>query len=232
LHACPTCPSGWSCSDQQSIILLEFVYFTYQEIEGEEHGLGTRCRNEHIASWKVKSNSWEKQQMQAHSKQFWLLTYYSLQGFGVKLIAGTGAVASLQGPASAYLRIRAFAQPALLVIIVTQASLLAQKDSWSPALAVMAQVVVNFTLDVALIVFCGAGVAGAAWATVAAQYLGAVLLVQRLYAAGRVRFQPQLGNAWQQARPLAAVLAPLVVVYVSRNLCYLLLQVCCYLLYC
>jgi MATE family multidrug resistance protein len=150
-----------------------------------------------------------------------------VQGFGATLIVKTGAVASLQGPATAYLRIRSFAQPALLAIIVTQSSLLAQKDSWSPALAVTAQVVVNFTLDIVLIVFGGAGVAGAAWATVAAQYLGAVLLVQRLCSTGRVRFTSRLAEAWRQARPLALVLAPLVVVYVSRNLCYLLLQVCC-----
>jgi Na+-driven multidrug efflux pump len=132
-------------------------------------------------------------------------------------------VASLQAPAAAYLRVRSFAQPALLVSIVTQSCLLAQRDSRSPALAVLLQVVVNASLDLALIVYAGAGVVGAAWATVAAQYLGMLLLLQRLRAKGGVWYRG-LRTTAARARALWATLAPLVVVYVSRNLCYALLQ--------
>lgn len=147
-----------------------------------------------------------------------------VQAAGPQLIAATGAVESIRAPAALYLHIRAFAQPALLVGIVAQACLLAQRDSRSPALAVALQVAVNATLDTALIVFAKAGIAGAAWATVAAQYLGALLLLQRLRAKRRVWFRSlQVG-----ARKIATLwktLAPLIVVYVSRNLCYALLQV-------
>ena len=149
-----------------------------------------------------------------------------LQAFGDRVIAATGAVASLQAPAASYLHIRAFAQPALLVSIVTQSCLLAQKDSRSPALAVALQVVVNATLDTVLIAYGGAGVAGAAWATVIAQYLGMLLLLQRLHTKRTVWYRG-LKVGWGSVASLWKVLAPLVVVYVSRNMCYALLQVRC-----
>jgi Na+-driven multidrug efflux pump len=132
---------------------------------------------------------------------------------------------SLQAPATAYLQVRSLAQPALLVSIVAQACLLAQQDSRSPALSVLLQVVVNASLDAALIVYAGAGVVGAAWATVAAQYLGMLLLLQRLHVTGRVHFRRQVASAVKRLAALWKVLAPLVVVYVARNLCYMLLQV-------
>jgi Na+-driven multidrug efflux pump len=144
--------------------------------------------------------------------------------FGTRLIVATGAVASVQGPAATYLRVRTFAQPALLVSIVTQSCLLAQRDSRSPALAVLLQVVINAVLDTVLIVAFKAGVTGAAWATVIAQYLGMLLLLQRLRAKRRVLFG-SVQQGLQRARVLWATLAPLTVVYVSRNLCYALLQV-------
>jgi hypothetical protein len=86
------------------------------------------------------------------------------------------------------------------------------------------QVVVNTTLDIYLITQLGMGVVGAAWATVVAQYLGMLLLLARLRS-GPVAFR--FGKAfWQRLGDLWRTLAPLVVVYVSRNLCYMRLQVC------
>lgn len=149
-----------------------------------------------------------------------------LQTFGAQLIAATRAVDTLQGPALAYLRVRAFAQPALLVSIVTQSCLLAQRDSRSPALSVMLQVAVNASLDISLIVCAGAGVVGAAWATVAAQYLGMLLLLQRMQTTGTVQYVWDVRAAVARVAGLWRVLAPLVIVYVARNLCYMLLQVC------
>lgn len=48
----------------------------------------------------------------------------------------------------AYLRVRSFAQPALLVSVVTQSVLLAERDSLSPSLAVLAQVLSPFDLTI------------------------------------------------------------------------------------
>eukprot|EP00892_Ulva_mutabilis_P003019 jgi/Ulvmu1/12718/UM095_0022.1 len=147
----------------------------------------------------------------------------ALKVFGGQIIAATGAVPELLAPATAYLQVRAAAQPALLVSLVAQSCLLAQRDSRSPAAAVLLQVIVNAGLDVFLIVQAGAGVVGAAWATVAAQYLGMALLLWRVQATGRVRLRLVKGLAGR-LRELWRTLAPLVVVYVARNLCYMRLQ--------
>ena len=179
----------------------------------------------------VSGSSGHASPLCAHCRMHSCMVYVSprpspciVQVFGDRLIAATGAVASLQAPAASYLHIRAFAQPALLVSIVTQSCLLAQKDSRSPALAVALQVAVNATLDSVLIAYAGAGVAGAAWATVIAQYLGMLLLLQRLHAKRTVWYRG-LKVGWDSVATLWKVLAPLVVVYVSRNMCYALLQV-------
>lgn len=154
-----------------------------------------------------------------------------LQVFASQIIAATGAVPELLAPAASYMRVRAAAQPALLVSIVAQSCLLAQRDSRSPAEAVLLQVAVNAALDVYLIVSFGAGVVGAAWATVAAQYLGMALLLWRLRRTGRVKLRLLAGLAGG-LRDLWKTLAPLVVVYVARNLCYMRLQVRCSFMTC
>lgn len=63
-----------------------------------------------------------------------------LQVYGPQMIAATGAAVELRPMAEAYLRVRSFAQPALLVSVVTQSVLLAERDSLSPSLAVLFQV--------------------------------------------------------------------------------------------
>lgn len=137
-----------------------------------------------------------------------------LQLFAAQLIAATGAVSELLSPATAYLRVRAFAQPALLVSIVTQSCLLAQRDSKSPAYSVLLQVLVNAAGDVLLITQLGMGVVGAAWATVAAQYLGMLLLLNRLANSGRVQFKLQ-SSLWARLKDLWTTLAPLVCIFAA-----------------
>ena len=61
-------------------------------------------------------------------------------------------------------------------IVVSQATLLAQRKSLLPCLVIAASALVNLGLDVFLIVNCGMGVAGAAWATLASQYLAMGLM--------------------------------------------------------
>ena len=62
-------------------------------------------------------------------------------------------------------------------IVVSQATLLAQRKSLLPCLVIAASAFVNLGLDVFLIVNCGMGVAGAAWATLASQYLAMGLML-------------------------------------------------------
>lgn len=55
-----------------------------------------------------------------------------LQLWGPRLLLATGADAALLGPALTYLRIRAVAAPAAILVQVAQAGLLGQRDSLSP----------------------------------------------------------------------------------------------------
>lgn len=91
---------------------------------------------------------------------------------------GTGcAAATLIPPAIEYVRIRALAFPATVVAAVAQAVLIGQKDTRSPMQSVILAALVNFSLDLVLVVMLGLGVVGAAWATVASQYCAAALLL-------------------------------------------------------
>jgi Na+-driven multidrug efflux pump len=140
----------------------------------------------------------------------------NVQVFASWLIVATGAVSDLVPSATTYLRVRAFAQPALLISIVTQSCLLAQKDSKSPAHSVLLQVVVNSAGDILLITQLGMGVVGAAWATVAAQYLGMLLLLKRLGNSSRVQFELHSSLA-KRLRDLGNTLAPLVCVACAQS---------------
>lgn len=64
--------------------------------------------------------------------------------------------------------------------MTAQAGLLAQRDSVTPLLAVLLQLVANIAGDYYLVAVLKQGVAGAAWATVASQYLGVACLLLAL----------------------------------------------------
>ena len=84
-----------------------------------------------------------------------------------------GASAEVADPAVAYLRIRALATPAVLVVMTGHGAFRGHKDTKTP-LAVAAGVNgLNLALDPILIFALGLGLEGAAWATVVAQYAGA-----------------------------------------------------------
>jgi len=67
-----------------------------------------------------------------------------------------------------------------------QSGLLAQKDSWTPCLGVLVQLVLNCACDVLLIGYFRQGLAGAAWATVFAQWAGTLVTLWSLPRGGRV----------------------------------------------
>jgi Na+-driven multidrug efflux pump len=111
-----------------------------------------------------------------------MLIYHSLlhlpclQLFADRLVAMTGAQPSVVLLSCQYLKIRAAAQPAVMVIMTCQASLIAQRDSFTPFLSVLLSTSVNFLGNVIFVAWLGMGLAGAAWTTVATQYVGASAL--------------------------------------------------------
>ena len=98
-----------------------------------------------------------------------------------------GADPEIAGPAVSYLRIRALATPAVLVVTAGHGAFRGHMDTKTPLKVALGVNLVNLVLDPILIFTFGWGLEGAAIATVVAQYIGAVwflrLLVTRNMAA-------------------------------------------------
>lgn len=93
---------------------------------------------------------------------------------GDLLVRLMGATGELRGPALDYLRVRALAGPAVLLIMAGHGIFRGFQDTRTPFRVTLGLNVVNLVLDPVLIFGLGWGLKGAAWATVAAQWVGAV----------------------------------------------------------
>jgi putative MATE family efflux protein len=104
-----------------------------------------------------------------------------------RLVDLMGAGSDVAGPAVSYLRIRALAAPAVLVVTAGHGAFRGHKDTRTPLRVALGVNVLNFVLDPLLIFGLGWGLEGAAVATVIAQYVGALwflrLIVSRQMAA-------------------------------------------------
>lgn len=89
----------------------------------------------------------------------------------VDLMGATGDVAS---EAVSYLRIRALATPAVLIVMAGHGAFRGYKDTRTPLIVAAGVNGLNVVLDPLLIFTLGLGLDGAALATVIAQYVGAV----------------------------------------------------------
>lgn len=92
----------------------------------------------------------------------------------LRLMGASGAVL---GPSLVYLRIRLLAAPAMLLIRVGHGIYRGNEDTRTPMVLSVGLNVVNLVLDPLLIFGLGWGIAGAAWATVIAQWTGAAAFV-------------------------------------------------------
>ena len=76
-----------------------------------------------------------------------------------------------------YSRIRSFGALIAVPTIIGQAAFLASKDSVTPLKAVLVGSILNIVGDIYLVCYCGRGIAGAAWATMASQLGSALYLL-------------------------------------------------------
>jgi putative MATE family efflux protein len=97
----------------------------------------------------------------------------ALLGGADLLVQLMGATGELRGPALEYLRIRALAGPAVLLLMAGHGIFRGFQDTRTPLRVTLALNVVNLVLDPLLIFGLGWGLTGAAWATVVAQWAGA-----------------------------------------------------------
>jgi len=145
---------------------------------------------------------------------------------GEAALAATGSVPELLQAGLGYLRIRLLSCPAVLCTMVLQAGLLAQKDSVTPLLAVLISGGFNIVGDIFLIRTMKMGLAGAAWATTAAQYVALIVLLLLGYsknAKNDVALTSERPTK-QEFKPFLSAVGPLFFLYVSKNVCYLMLQ--------
>jgi MATE family multidrug resistance protein len=107
--------------------------------------------------------------------------------FAPTLVRWMQASGEVVEPAVEYLRVRALAVPALLIVTVGHGAYRGFQDTRTPLIVTLAVNGLNAILDPLLIFGAGLGIAGAAWATVLAQWVGAATFVRLL--AGRARLE-------------------------------------------
>jgi MATE family multidrug resistance protein len=97
-----------------------------------------------------------------------------LIGFGPIILSVMGASGELFAPSLAYLQIRALAGPAVILMMAGHGIFRGYQDTATPMRLTLMLNVVNLVLDPVLIFGFGWGLEGAAWATVLAQWAGAL----------------------------------------------------------
>lgn len=102
-----------------------------------------------------------------------LSAFIVLQTGGPWLLDVMQTPEAAQADALAYLRIRAFAAPAVLLMLVGHGAFRGRQDTATPLRITLAFNLVNLVLDPILIFVVGWGLAGAAVATTIAQWIGA-----------------------------------------------------------
>jgi MATE family multidrug resistance protein len=104
----------------------------------------------------------------------------ALELLAVPIVKLMGAGPDLQEPALSYLRIRALAGPAVLLVTAGHGAFRGYRDTRTPLLVTLGLNAVNLVLDPLFIFVFGWGIRGAALATLAAQWVGALWFVHLL----------------------------------------------------
>jgi MATE family multidrug resistance protein len=121
---------------------------------------------------------------------------------GRPLLTAMGAEGGVVEESLTYLSIRAFALPALMVVTVGHGVFRGFQDTRTPLVVTLGLNAVNLVLDPILIFGLGWGVAGAAVATVIAQWTGAMWFLALLWAR-REHMEIRLTlPTWVELRPL------------------------------
>lgn len=127
-----------------------------------------------------------------------------LQLLARPLLQLMGASPEMMGPALSYLRVRALAGPAVLLITASHGAFRGYQDTRTPMVVTIGFNIVNASLDPLLIFVLDWGVAGAAAATAIAQWLGALVFLWLLL--GRRREALGVRLQWPRLRSLVPFL--------------------------
>lgn len=105
----------------------------------------------------------------------------ALEVFAVPIVTLMGAGPDLREPALSYLRIRALAGPAVLLVTAGHGAFRGYQDTRTPLVVTLGLNAVNLVLDPLFIFGLGWGLEGAAIATLIAQWLGALWFLDLLF---------------------------------------------------
>ncbi|KAJ6821918.1 protein DETOXIFICATION 46, chloroplastic isoform X1 [Iris pallida] len=145
-------------------------------------------------------------------------------------LLGTHILAAFTGPenlhllsaANTYVQIRAIAWPAILVGMVAQSASLGMKDSWGPLKALAVASAVNGFGDIILCCVWDYGIAGAAWATMLAQVVAALMMMSALNQTGFKAFSLSIPSPGELLQ-IFEIAAPVFVTMTSKVAFYSLL---------
>jgi MATE family multidrug resistance protein len=104
------------------------------------------------------------------------------------IVDAFGATGGVLEQSAAYLKIRVLSMPAMLLAMVAVGVYRGHQDTRTPLYVALVMNLVNLVLDPILIFGAGLGVAGAAWATVAAQTIAAAGFLILLFGRDRAKF--------------------------------------------
>lgn len=105
--------------------------------------------------------------------------------FSGPILRTMGATGALFDEALVYLQIRAWAGPAVLIITASHGAFRGFQNTRTPLIVTIALNVINLVLDPILIFVLGWGLAGAAWATLIAQWAGALWFLWLIFGSRR-----------------------------------------------
>ncbi|MDZ7800934.1 MAG: MATE family efflux transporter [Trueperaceae bacterium] len=129
-----------------------------------------------------------------------------LQAFAGPILQAMGASGELMAPAAGYLRVRALAGPALLIITAANGAFRGFQDTRTPLRVSLAVAAANLVLDPLFIFAFGWGLQGAAWATTLAQWLGAGTFLALVYGRNRRAWRvPWTVPSWAELAPFLRV---------------------------
>jgi MATE family multidrug resistance protein len=164
-----------------AFVLFNFLAYGTTPMVGRAFGRGDRA-----AAGRVVANAF------ALAVVVGVLALAALQLLAVPILRLMGAGEELLGPATGYLRIRALAGPALLLITAANGAFRGYQDTRTPLVVTVGVAALNLVLDPLFIFAFGWGLIGAAWATTLAQWAGAATFVALVYGRLRARWQVPL----------------------------------------
>ncbi|KAG0619294.1 hypothetical protein M758_4G129500 [Ceratodon purpureus] len=147
-------------------------------------------------------------------------TYFSATPLMTAFVGAKNA--ALVPAALPYVQIRAFAWPAVLVGMVAQSASLGMQDSWAPLKVLAIASSVNLFGDILLCTVLGYGIAGAAWATMASQYVAVILMLKCLNDKGYNPLAISIPS-WKDLTVMVTLAGPVLLTMLSKVMFYTLI---------